>query len=592
MTETYKVAFTRDTKRYTLDLTVNGAQKLARQKDTAAWFGAFFQKFFAENPTLSPFDLERVNGEGVHLKGKRVFSHPDLFLLQSKPEAQATKKTTYLWKAFSLGEVPSPASLKPLSSAQMSHEVPGVAKAEFKFLDPELHPHLLDQIPVQPRWNKAESLTKAELAQLETAYLAQESGKTVKDDDPSLSETRIGTLLGTEERHNYRMTLQLERPLKVFFGKPELQSDIIFGKNSPLNGVKTKEGTIKGAVTSSFNRFADTISMLRKIEASNQSSHAYAGHVDTDDKAEEIAQFVFFGEIEKFEDGSGFSKGIRLRDDGKYELTFAVQSLLNMLGSDYDLFKSERGAYQRLAGKTLQLRHPETGKVYEVIVQPIPLIANQFWTNYFESIFLRFAKPRAEEQTNEADRILFQLAKEKRLELQRDGKFDKLDLLNDTLAILKEKKSSKPFEQITQRALLIHLLDLPEVFNCKSNVYRAQEGFAIPLAFTIGEWLESGRKVPLVDGRRNIAAIFNHALYLENGEAIYPAREIFFFKMLHELKMSEFSRVEKGLKIFDGTVTHPALRELLPKRFLNPGMIHFFDSFQEPANTDSRTYLS
>ncbi len=597
MTEILKLDIGINQKLYNTNLTLNKGWSFKGASEAKSWFNAFFKKFFEENPTLSPTELIRANERGVFLKDGRIISHPDLFMLKKTPAASTAKKAALVWgslPAVSEKQTEIKTNNPTIAKPEASHELKGVAKADFAFLEPT---HLLNKIPPAPRWNSEATahLSKEGLSRLEANYLLSKNGD--KPESNSAKETRLGTRLGVEKREDYRMSTTLMGKMSEFFKTTSIRSDDILAKNSPLNGCKTQDGVISGAISSSYNRHADTITMLRKIEAEDGSSTCYAGRVDTLPKAKEMARFLFLGEIERFEDFSGLSKGIQLREDGNYELTFAVQSLLNMHVFDSqqkNMFEKQLEAYNRLAKESkktpLEITHPETGKTYKVVVNPLAIAANQFnWSNYLPNFL---GESTAQAYSIEADKALQKLAEAKIKQLRAGDNQKKINQIEDTLDALLNNKLKKSWEKILARAYLVTILDLPEVIHCKSSVDRTG-GAAIPMVFALKEWLKTGRPLPLVNGRYSTSAIADHSITDDTGEKIYPFKELVALKMIHELKMSEFARGDKGYKIREGGILHPALKDLLPERYLDISsfwsLFNDFKSSYSPAQNFLRS---
>ena len=423
---------------------------------------------------------------------------------------------------------------------------------------------VLDQIPPHDHWTKPiTNINERIIAEAELLSSLQKK----EDLDPELKrETLHGVEIGAHPRKNVRMTIHLTPAAQKEWGCEQIVSDTIYAKNNPIG--------IKNAVTSSSSRYADTITLLR-----SSLGDCYAGRVDTLAKAQEMAQFVFLGEIDQFKQGT--SKGIVQRKDGVFELTFAVQSLLNMIHFDDKayksellnmlvfegkLYKEEKAAYEELLRTSsqtpLQITHPITGKTYQVIVKQVPIAATPCnWIKHVEKWTSDSINGRAEalKESAEANQRIEEIAKEKIAALHKKNDFQTIAYIEDSLAILKNSKL-KPWQEILTRAYLLHLLGIPEAIHCKSSCDRTG-GFVIPLVFAMQQWLRAKRPIPKVNGRYCIYEIVRNE----------SVKELIAAKLQQEAKTAEYSRGEKGLKVNETGVPNPAYQDILPERYLERG---------------------
>ena len=407
---------------------------------------------------------------------------------------------------------------------------------------------VLDKIRAESHWTEpATDIQERILA--ETELLAAMQDKVKKG---AKFETAKGIAIGAHPRKNIRMTIHLNEAAQKEWGCEKIVSDTIYAKNNPIG--------IENAVTSSFNRYADTVTLLR-----SSLGDCYAGRVDTLKKAQEMAQFIFLGEIDQFDQGT--SRGITQREDGVFELTFMAQSLLNMVGFEKELYEKEKAAYQELSKTTqsapLTITHPITGKVYPVVVKQVPMAATPCnWIKHVEKATPNaLSGARAAMKDNEiSNAYLAELAKEKIKVLREKSDFETIAKLEDSLEILKTP-GLKPWREIMTRSYVLHLLGIPPVINCKSSCDRTG-GFAIPLVFAMNQWIQAGRPIPKVGGKYCIYEI------VRQNDSV---KELIAAKLQQEVKTSEYSRGEKGLKINEKGVPNPAYKDIWPERYLDRG---------------------
>jgi hypothetical protein len=576
MNNSVSISFPHKQHEYQFNFSLTRNEKFRDRAEAQTWFNQFLKCFFSDHPEIHPKQITKINADGVVLLNGRTISHP---ILMPKLDG-SVRKTSYLWKTLPVisRSYPLVVNQTEINKPEQQEIEPGIARADYQFLDPVKHSHTLDSIEPKTRWDLGKwSMSKQAIIELETAFLAQQARDRGKSPTKTkLTETRFGVGLGVDRRCNYRMTVHLDQPLQQFFRKTTFISDEIFAKNSRLNGVLVQDGPISGAITSSFNRLADTVSLLRKVEAEDGSSDCYAGRVDTEEKAEELAQFIFLGEIDSFENKSGLSKGICLQKDGSYQLTFSVQSLLSMskiLSADQRCkYYQQAKNYQKLIEKTkehpLLIKHPKTGKVYRVVINPIlPIASNQF--NFITRIeSFGFGKNSALAESQKGDAQLADLAKQKIQELKEKDP-DRVLRIQSALKSLQNKKLNA-WQIVMIRSYLCHLLEIPQVVHCLSSVDRTG-GVAIPMIAAMKQWLRSKRPLP-----SSIIDIVKTPLELPNHSIIYPFKHLFYYKMLHELKVTEFSRGVKGFKLDElgpFHIVHPLCRELLPEACFHRGKL-------------------
>jgi len=461
-----------------------------------------------------------------------------------------------------------------------------IATAAYDFVDA---PHILDHAAIVPKRPHAGGMSLPGLCHAEEGHLSANGAKKVS------RETRLGIHSGTLPRGNYRATIALNKPMHKFFGRDGFQVTDVFVKNSPLNGhnYKDAEGKltrVHSAVTSSFNRLADTITLLRKVEAGDGTSHYYAGRVDrkgptSTAKAEEAAKMIFLSELETGR------KGLTETGPNRYTLQLAVQSVLGSsrlpsLSVEQDALLDEIKAYEELAEKTkkepLQITHPETGKTFSVQVLSVPVAQTQFnWVNQLSLLNDSWISGElvAKELSGKADAALFAKVEQAIAHSPSEETSETASLLTPTLsddqkrlkdtAALLKKGELKPWEEVLVRAYLCHLLNLPLMLHCKSSVDRTN--LAGAMISSMEQWIQSGREIPQdTDGNYNILKIVGERVVETDGSIVYPFKELYACNLRKGLIESELSRGQRGLKFNRGWSQSLALQDLVPSRYLKP----------------------
>lgn len=453
-------------------------------------------------------------------------------------------------------------TITPFHDQILGNDLP--AQAIYRFVDT---PNKVNQAAIVPK--RPTTAAKRSLEQLqadEINYLSENGSKKVT------KETLLGTSLQSIPRKNYETIIALDDTVSNFFQRDGFRTVDAYVPNSPLNGQKYeedgKEVEVHSGVTSSFNRLADTVTLLRKVEGGDGDSHCYAGRVDQKGptplaKAEEMAKTVFLGEF----NGNG-GKGIEKIGTDTYTLQFAVQSVIGsaqlpILRSEFKSLKDEIKAYELLAKQTkenpLKIVDPETKKTLYVKVLPPIISQTQFnWINQLSMLGDSWVlgEVDAKEISAKADAVLFEKAE----------KNEKPEI-RDTVELLKQG-NLKPWEEILVRAYLCHLLNIAEVIHCKSSVDRT--GVAVAIVSSMRQWIQSGREIPKDEnGKYNILKIASE-IVVKKGTThpIYPFKELFALNLRKGLIATEFSRGQRGYKLNRGWSQSLALQDLLPARYL------------------------
>lgn len=466
--------------------------------------------------------------------------------------------------------------------------VKDLAKVEFRFID---EPRVQDRIACEQPLAKRTFSSRADMIREATWRLAQARGKEYDPDSAMTRDSLCGVSNSLWPRKHYEMEISLQGPFAKWRGKERVVSRQIFAFNG-LNGLSYRENgqkiTVSRAVSASFNRFSPSPTLLRKIEAEDGTSNCYAGRVDLKgeeplSKAKEMVKFLFLSEMDLYKKGKS-PKGISSLGNGKFEFRFAVQSLLSMTpySGNLKMFREEVAAYEKLQKQgVIQIPdqenpfHPKDDassgtppQIYFVRLSPIPVAARQFnFMNTFEKVMpcSISGEEEAREASKEADAILFQWAREKMAFSDAETKKQ----MEDAIAFLNEGEL-KPWQEMLTRAFLCHLLEVPEAIHCQSSVDRT--GIGIGVISAMKEWLRAGKAIPKdANGRYAIFLLPELAVLREGAgknEVFFPFRELFAYHLHMGLKLTEFSRGAKGFKLHKGWLQNPALRDLLPSRYL------------------------
>jgi hypothetical protein len=389
--------------------------------------------------------------------------------------------------------------------------------------------------------------------------------------DKKKSKTR-DTLLGVAQslvpRRNYRMKVTLDEELQAFFErKKQFTTTEVFAKN----------GYVDGAVVSSFNRYAERVTLMRAVEAEDGSIDWLAGRVSNLETAQSMASFAFLSQINAPERER---QGIQENEDGTYDFYFMAQSLLPMFGgSETKMVEKEIEAYEELASlkESMTITDPkDSSKTYQVRFRPLPVATSQFnWAQSLEKVLpaaisgenaARKASAKADDALIKFSETVNKTERAKALGLDLTVYQEMVD---NTIYFLEEgKKGLKHYEELMARSFLCHLLGIPQIVHCKSCVDRTNIAGALITAMK--QWMRTDKEIPKRDG---LYAIFD--LPKQNNEVgTQPFRELVSFSLHRGLKLTELSRGSKGYKwaghrLVETLTLNPALVDILPLRYIN-----------------------
>ncbi len=436
----------------------------------------------------------------------------------------------------------------------------------FRMMD---EPHYLDKIEY-PHETRLEGETDAQFIRRIAKNLAGE------EYDPNESKTR-DSLNGIAEsivsRKNYEAKTKLRKGMREFFKKNRLISREIFAKN----------GFIPGSVASSFNRFAKTPTLLRAVAAEDGSIDLVSGRAFDLPSAQTVASFAFLSQMNLYNDTTKAHLAMGISKNGDlYEFEFSPQSFLPTaiyIWSEMKMNEKLVKAYRDLSKEIVEVTDPETKEVYRVRFKPHPPSSIQYnWQNTLEKILpssfsgeylAKDASKQARKKLHEKMDTLTEV--EKQTAADRMGILPNLyeQYLLDTRYFLEkldnqsfwESSSLTPTEELLCHNFYCHLLGVPVIDNCKSVVDRTNIGNAN--ITSMKQWLRTSAPIPKREGR---FAIFD--LPKVEHEKYHPYKELFAANLHKGIKITEYSRGVKGYKLGRGWAQHPALWELMPRRYL------------------------
>lgn len=521
----------------------------------------WIQDLMSKQPTLNPKEVVFLATQGaVDAKGQPIAG-----------SAKSQNCLKEMQKLLDRGKVHIPLpDPKQLDQAESPIQKQGRAKATFSFSD---EPHYLDKIsyarrPRRPNESREQWVRRC----------AQELGKEKYDPKKKKTqETLIGVSQSLIPRKNYQMQIALQKEMRSFFQRDGFTSIEVFAKN----------GYIDGAITASFNRYADRPTLLRAVEAEDGSVDVVSGRAFDLASAEEVASFAFLSQMKLYKGAQrSLAQGISKQGE-EYHFEFSIHSLLPVASGfmpEEQMVRKEIKAYQQLQAKgPIQIKDPENPSVvYTVHMHPLPITACQFnyWSHVEKMVSSFFSgEYRAWKLSEQADQILIQRAHAAARECQDSEQRKKI---LDTAYFLEQERAANPlthfgprlkaWQLLMVRAYLCLLLKIPVINHCKSCVDRTNVENAMISA--MNQWIRSGRKIPELNGK---IAIFSLATQIasQKGKKFFPFKELVAYNLHKGLKITELARGKKGYKFGRGIGQHPALSDLLPKRYLQIKKISF-----------------
>ncbi|MBM3196379.1 MAG: hypothetical protein FJZ61_00120 [Chlamydiae bacterium] len=273
----------------------------------------------------------------------------------------------------------------------------------------------------------------------------------------------------------------------------------LFNHLNKLNGklFKNEEGVtcaVTDAPCSCWDRTApdDAVPGARVVETESKDSIFYGGRPDLKKRAEILGEEIFKNEM-----ASKKNKGIKLREDGTYELHYLVGSLTNTLPGLSEWRKYVHGAGQalderdslelevrtlgELRNSTTPIRIEIEGETYNVLLKPMH---THCMVNCFS--FYKFFKNGGQDLENKintdgyAQLIKYYNAMDK-TSLKREHKVW-ADEIVDKLRSEKESTAIAPHLRLAMVDMLAQICRLPVVLHCKSVVDRTSGAGAVSIA--------------------------------------------------------------------------------------------------------------
>jgi hypothetical protein len=375
-----------------------------------------------------------------------------------------------------------------------------------------------------------------------------------------------------------------------------LETEHHFAKNSPMNGLsfKNEEGQVEildQAIACSNDRKCPNTGNLRKVSKKDGTSIAYAGRVDSLEKVEEQASFIFLEELKSKRKGI---TEVRHPDGSvSYEMDYVLSSALStpffMTRKIPKIIPFPERGYTESQIKALaalkekgwiEVKDPNNGRTYKVKFNPVMFSGD---LNVFLSLE-KFLPPyltgeaRAKEISKQGFLELEQIAQKKISKLQaelqnathpsvKETLVNKLRLIESYLDVLRRELESPtllPEEEFLYRDHLCKLLDLPIVYHCKSSTDRTS--ILIALSSSFQQWIDLNLPLPsplhdlLKDPRFKELFMANWTVghqitrYARGSEGIVNGERL--------------NNKNLGLSIGRGFAQNPVMQRLVPERYL------------------------
>ncbi len=354
-----------------------------------------------------------------------------------------------------------------------------------------------------------------------------------------------------------------------------LETQHLFAKNSPMNGKAfDRDGKtiyLSQGLASTSDRTVENTGNLRVVQTKSQESICYAGRPDSDRRALEQASFIFFNELKTHKRGITETKD----DQGHitYQLDYVVNSLLDAPWLCYfesiltsfperKFIEEERKALNDLKNKgEIALEDPNCpGAIYHIKFNPT------FFTRSFDAL-LRIEKwlppfltgqSRSREISEEGFDSLKVIALQKQT--------NKIEATVKILERHQKEYNLLPEEELLARDYLCKLLNLPNVYHCKSSLDRTS--IPIALSSALKQWMELGLPEP-----ENIYNILKD----------FRFKELFTCNWMAGHQITRYACNRKGtvagerlktktlgFTVQEGIFQNPPIVNLLPKRYLKP----------------------
>lgn len=278
----------------------------------------------------------------------------------------------------------------------------------------------------------------------------------------------------------------------------ELGNTSIFLNNSSVNGSSYKNEAgklvlITTPVSGSQDRHAPNIGMAGYIKAIDGESICYKGRPDSLLKAQQQAEMIFLKELHSQK------KGLDRTGKNSYTLNYTVFSMMTTSplinfskGPERTYTQNEQQALQDLQKKTYKIKDPKTGKTYSVRYRPV-LISRQFnfMCNLEKVLSPSLSGKSLSQSISQEGYETFEALIAKKI---KKASSEKKKQIQSLLAILKNRESLNPEEEILCVDLICKLLKFPLVYHCKSSTDRT--GLAVAISCALDHWIRLKKKIP------------------------------------------------------------------------------------------------
>lgn len=239
--------------------------------------------------------------------------------------------------------------------------------------------------------------------------------------------------------------------------------------------------TLHNTVASSNDRTNDGICMMRHVDSDHTGESVfYSGRPDSESKAKEQISFIFRNEMSKSE---AARKGITYNQEtGEYELTYIVNNLMSVQGSD-------RTGLTWLAGFD---ERESILREMEVLANLGTLVIDGKKVNIRPLYFSQCFNFLNDMGTSSTQQKINKIGYEGLLMLAKAA--PRSPLLDSAIRHLENLDDLLPEEEFFYRDLICKLLGLPEVIHCKSSTDRTIIAGAIAMATQ--QWMNCGRPIP------------------------------------------------------------------------------------------------
>ncbi len=282
---------------------------------------------------------------------------------------------------------------------------------------------------------------------------------------------------------------------------------------------------LQNTVTASNDRFAKSISMMRRIDDyTTGESITYTGRGDTESKAMEQLSFIFQNELAK---NPAAQKGLKKTENG-YELTFMLNNLMSsnlflgigtsgLVGLDErDSMLREKEIFGALSRGPITLTD-KIGTQHTVTIKPL------YFNQGFNSLAPLLGTPWKQTKiNNEAYALLFPLIDDAILNNSSISAHDN-QLLQSAKNRLSNPSKLKPEEEFFYRNLAMKILKIPVIDHCKSSIDRTSLASSISAA--LQSWRNLEKDIPLENPHDILTKPLFKELFMVNIHGAHQATQ-------------------------------------------------------------------